>query len=135
MRYIPCWKKIGITKERYLELLHFCRQYPQWKIEANSLLGIRAIKADGMPHGSGKSDPVALAAVKRERLLTKISLVDECAKAVGGGKWHAVIIQNVCIGKAYSKLDKALMPTSDSNTFYRQRRDFFELLDKRTDNE
>ena len=62
MRYLPCWKQIGISQDRYTELLHFCRQYPEWKAEANSLLGIRAIKMDGLPHGSGKSDPVAAAA-------------------------------------------------------------------------
>ena len=50
MRYLPCWKQIGISQDRYTELLHFCRQYPEWKAEANSLLGIRAIKMDGLPH-------------------------------------------------------------------------------------
>jgi len=131
MRYIPCWKTIGIDKERYLELLNFCRQYPRWKIEANSLLGIRAVKADGLPHGSGISDPVARAAAKRERLLSKIQLVDDCAKTIGGGEWYAVIIQNVCIGYSYQNIDKALMPTSKSNSFFRMRREFFRLLDEK----
>ena len=101
MRYLPCWKQIGISQDRYRELLHFCRQYPEWKTEANSLLGIRAIKADGLPHGNGKSDPVAAAAERREKLIEKIAIVDECALAVDGGIWYASIIQNVCIGKAY----------------------------------
>lgn len=132
MRYLPCWKQIGISKDRYLQLLHFCRQYPEWKAEANSLLGIRAIKADGLPHGSGTSDPVAMAAEKRERLLTKIAIVDECAKGIGGGEWYAAIIQNICIGKSYTQMDRALMPTSDRNAFFRQRRDFFKMLDEKT---
>jgi len=131
MRYVPCWKKIGITKERYFELLYFCRQYPSWKIEANSLLGIKAINADGQPHGSGKSDPVALAAERREKLLNKIGIVDECARAVGGGEWYAAIIQNVCIGKPYTQIDAALMPTSFKHAFFAIRRDFFDMLDKR----
>lgn len=130
MRYTPCWKTIGISRERYLELLNFCRQYPQWKIEAGSLLGIRAIKADGQPHGTGKSDPVVIAAEKRDRLLAKIETVDKCAKSVGNGAWYAVIIQNVCIGRQYTKLDKALMPTSDSNTFFKVRREFFRMMDE-----
>ena len=74
MRYLPCWKQIGISQDRYTELLHFCRQYPEWKAEANSLLGIRAIKMDGLPHGSGKSDPTSAAAMQRERLLAKIQV-------------------------------------------------------------
>ena len=130
MRYLPCWQQIGISRDRYQELLHLCRQYPEWKTEANSLLGIRAIKADGLPHGNGKSDPVAAAAEKRERLIEKITIVDECAKAIDGGAWYASIIQNVCIGRPYEQMDRALMPTSDKNAYFKKRREFFELLDK-----
>ena len=134
MRYLPCWKQIGMSKDRYIELLHFCRQYPDWKREASSMLGIRAIKADGLPKGTGKSDPVALAAERRDRLLEKIRIIDDCAKEVGGGEWYAAIIQHVCIGKAYTQMDRALMPTSDKNAFFRRRREFFEILDKKTEN-
>ena len=130
MRYVPCWKQIGISRDRFQELRHFCWQYPEWKIEANSLLGIRAIKADGQPHGSGKSDPVAMAAERREKLLSKIEIVEECARAVGGGEWFAAIIQNVCMKQAYEQISAALMPTSKKAAFYRVRREFFELLDK-----
>ena len=133
MRYTPCWKQIGISVDRYRELLHFCRQYPEWKTEANSMVGVRAIKMDGMPHGSGTSDPVAVAAEKRERLLAKIDIVDECAKAIGEGAWFAAIIQNVCIGRPYEQMDRALMPTSDKNAYFRRRREFFELLNKKTE--
>ena len=132
MRYLPCWKQIGISKDRYRELLHFCRQYPEWKTEANSLLGIRAVKNDGMPHGSGKSDPVAMAAERREKLMAKIRIVDDCAKAIDEGEWYAAIIQNVCIGRAYEKMDRALMPTSNRNAFFEKRKDFFKMLDIKT---
>ena len=71
------------------------------------------------------------AAAKRERLLSKIQLVDDCAKTIGGGEWYAVIIQNVCIGYSYQNIDKALMPTSKSNSFFRMRREFFRLLDEK----
>ena len=133
MRYQPCWKQIGISVDRYRELLHFCRQYPEWKTEANSLLGIRAIKMDGQPHGSGVSDPVAMAAEKREKLMTKIEIVDDCARAIDDGEWYAAIIQNVCIGRPYEQMDRALMPTSDKNAYFRKRREFFDLLNKKTD--
>ena len=131
MRYLPCWKMIGISADRYRELLHYCRQYPEWKAEANSLLGIRAIKMDGQPHGSTTSDPVAQAAERRERLMEKIELVDKCAREIGGGEWYAAIIQNVCIGRPYEQMDRALMPTSERNAFFKKRREFFDVLDKR----
>ena len=131
MRYLPCWKQIGISQDRYQELLHFCRQYPEWKKEAASMLGIRAVKMDGLPHGSGKSDPVHLAAERRERLIEKIAIVDECARAIEGGEWYAAIIQNVCLGKSYQQMDRALMPTSDANAFFKRRREFFDILNKK----
>lgn len=133
MRYDPCWKQIGITQARYMELLNFCRQYPDWKSEANSLLGVRAIINDGMPHGNKKRDPVAAAAEKREKLLAKMAIVDECAKTIGNGEWYAAMMQHVCYGKTCEKIDAALLPTSDRNTFYKQRRLFFELLDQKKD--
>ena len=83
---------------------------------------------DGQPHGSGKSDPVAMAAEKREKLIEKIGIVDNCARAVDDGEWYASIIQNVCIGRAYEQMDRALMPTSDRNAYFRKRREFFRLL-------
>lgn len=130
MRYLPCWKQIGISKERYQELLYFCRQYPRWLAEANSLLGLRAVRNDGLPHGSGKSDPVAMAAEKREKILAKIAVVDQCARSVGHGEWYTAMIEHVCNKKSYDYIDKTLMPTSDRNTFYKQRRSFFEILNK-----
>ena len=133
MRYTPCWKQIGIAKDRYLELLHFCRQYPEWKIEASSLLGIRGLKMDGQPHGTVKTDPVATAAERREKLMQKIGIVEECAKTVGGGEWYEAIIQNVCMAKPYTTIDRALMPTSDKNAYFKRRREFFELLDRKTE--
>ena len=133
MRYTPVAEQIGISKARYLELLHFCRQYDDWKKEANTLLGISAIRMDGQPHGTGKSDPVARAAERRERLLAKMSIVEGCAKASGNGEWVKALMDNVCRGKPYKMIDKTELPTSDSNTFYKRRREFFDMLNKVTD--
>ena len=133
MRYTPCWKQIGIAKDRYLELLQFCRQYPEWKLEASSLIGIRAMRADGQPRGTKRTDPVAVAAERREKLTMKIAIVEECARAIDGGAWFAAIIQNVCMAKPYTTIDRALMPTSDKIAYFRRRREFFELLDRKTE--
>ena len=133
MRYVPCWKQIGITQARYLELLNFCKQYPEWKTEAHNQLGIQAAKNNGMPHGNNKRDPVSIAVERREKLLAKMTLVEECAKAVGDGEWYAAIMQNICYGKAFEQIDITLMPTSTRNAYFKQRRQFFELLDQKKD--
>ena len=136
VRYTPVAEQRGISKARYLELFHFCRQYDDWKKEANSLLGISAIRMDGQPHGTGKSDPVARAAERRERLLAKMALIEGCAKACGNGDWAEAIIEHVCRKKTYNTIkdtEPQILPSSDANTFYRRRREFFDMLNKVTD--
>lgn len=130
-RYIPAWDSIGIKKDRYLELLHFCRQYPEWKTEAASLVGTHGQKVDSMPHGSSVGDPVANAAERRAGLLAKIELVDQCARGVGGGVWYAALIQNVCMARPYSLIDPTLFPTSTRAAFFQSRKEFFILLNAR----
>lgn len=129
-RYIPCWDSIGIKKDRYLELLYFCRQYTEWKTEAGSLIGTHGMKLDGMPHGSGVSDPVVISAERRAVLLEKIDMVNRCAAAVDEGKWFTALIQNVCNGTAYSRIDPAYFPTSKRQAFFQARALFFSMLDK-----
>ncbi len=126
--YIPRWDSIGIKKERYLELLHFCRQYPDWKTEAASLLGLKGQALDGMPNGAYPGDHVAASAAQRERLMRRIRIVEDCAAGVGNGEWYAALIQHVCLARPYSALDTAILPTSDRNSFFRAKKAFFLML-------
>ena len=136
MKYTPVAEQIGISKARYNELRNFCKQYDDWKREAITLLGIRAIKMDGLPHGSGISDPVARAAERRERLLAKMSIIEGCARACDNGAWEEAMINHVCRDMTWKEIKERnpeLLPSSDANTFYRHRREFFDMLNKVTD--
>lgn len=126
--YVPCWDKIGISKERYLELLYFCRQYRRWKHEAAQLLGIQSHAGDGQPHGSGITDPTARAAEKRAALTEKIALVERCAQSVGSGEWTVSLISNICDGKPYAYIDPVELPTANRSAFFKARREFFVRL-------
>lgn len=86
------------------------------------------MKITGMPHGSSVGDPVAAAADRRAGLLAKIELVDNCAFAVGGGRWYTALIQNICMAKPYAMLDRSFLPSSDRNSFFRARKEFFVRL-------
>ena len=57
----------GISKERYLELKHFCKRYTEMRLEIASARGLDAVSNDGLPHGNGKSDPTARKAEIREK--------------------------------------------------------------------
>ena len=132
-RYIPSWEAIGIKKDRYLELLHFARQYPEWRTEAASLIGTHGVKLDGMPHGSGVVDPVASVAERRAGLLEKIDTVERCARRVKGGEWYAALIQNVCMGRPFEAIDQTIIPTASRNAFFKARKEFFLALHEERD--
>lgn len=126
--YKPAYEKYGISRERYNELRAFCRQYPEWKSEASSLLGVGAQQYSDMPHGTDVSDPVARAAMKRMHLAEKIEMVERVAHSVGEGRWYAALIQHCCMGKSLDCIDPVLIPTSNRNAFYAIRREFFIAL-------
>jgi hypothetical protein len=132
-RYLPNWEQYGIDKERYLELLHMCRQYPLWKQKLADLSGIQALKMDSQPHGTDVGDPVASLAEKRERFLRKVELIESCARDIGDGAWAKPLIQNVCYDQKYFMLDPLIMPTANRNAFFNRKREFFILLDERAE--
>lgn len=127
--YPPHYAKYGIPKARYNELRAFCLQYPLWKAEAQSLLGVGAQQYSAQPHGSGVGDPVARAAERREHLLQKVELVESVARRVEDGRWYAALIQNCCMGKSLTFIDPAVLPTSNRNAFFVARRLFYLALD------
>ena len=128
-RYRPDYQSIGISKYRFDELLAYCRQYPEKKAEAETLLGVSSPSLSGMPHGSGTGDPVARAAEKRERLLHDCEVIEKCAGMVDGGKYAVAIIQNACYGKGYEFI-KEYLPTFHRESFFTERRKFYFLLNK-----
>lgn len=129
--YVPHYQKYGLSTARYNELRAFCLQYPLWRAEAESLLGVGAQRYSSMPHGSGVGDPVARAAERRERLNDKIHLVEEAARAVDGGKWFAALIQNCCMGRGLAAIDQTILPTSNRNAYFVARRAFYVYLDEK----
>ena len=128
--YVPHYAKYGLPTARYNELRAYCLQYPLWRAEAVSLLGVGAQKYSSMPHGSGVGDPVARAAERREKLTRKIDLVESVARSVEDGRWYTALIQNCCMGRGLTVIDPAVLPTSNRNAFYHARRMFFILLDE-----
>ena len=126
-------EKWRLEKERYKELLSFCRQYPTWLAEARGALDLKAQNMDGMPHGSGISNPVAAAAEARDRVLRKIEMVEGCARAVADGEWYQAIIFHVCMGWSYERIrinHPEMLKNSYRSKFFDAKRQFFILLDK-----
>lgn len=133
--YRPNYTEYGISVERLKELRAYCYQYPEWLAEANSLVGVGAQKYSDMPHGTDVGDPVGRAVERRAVLLNKAATVQRVARTVGEGRWYTALIQHCCIGKSWDDIEKALMPTSNRNEFYKIRRMFYLLLHVTLDEE
>jgi hypothetical protein len=124
---------LQISKDRYIELRAFCRQYPQWLVEAASVLGVSGARLDDMPHGTDPGDPTGRAVERREKVLEKINLVEGCAAAVENGRWFRALLLNVCNGMAWEyirDLHPETLKSNDRNLFFKARRMFFGLLDQ-----
>lgn len=122
-----------LERDRYKELLSFCRQYPTWLAEARGALDLTAQNMDGMPHGSGISNPVAAAAEARDKVLRKIELVERCARTAAGGEWYQAIIYHVCMGWSYERIrinHPEMLRSNYRDGFFKAKRAFFVLLDK-----
>lgn len=128
-RYKPDYSDIGISKDRYLELLHFCRQLPEWQKQADSYLGASAQNYDPSPHSKGAvSDPTQLAVLRREQYCTRIGIINQAAQAAGA-EWSHILIQNVCYARPLWQFDPVIMPTSNRNAYYAAKKLFFKALD------
>lgn len=129
--YVPgTWE---ISKERYIELRAFCRQYPNWQTEASTMLGVTGAGLDDMPHGTDPGDPTARTVERREKLMDKMRLVERCAAAIDGGRWYKAIMLNVCNGTPWEiirDLNPETLKSNHRNHFFKARRMFFNLLDK-----
>lgn len=124
-------KKYGISGKRYKELCGFCEQYPEWveELKSYSFLGFR--ENDGMPKSPnvGK-DTTAETAIRIEKLLSRVNLVEETAKVTDKDMWE-FLIKGVCYNVPISYLQTQEGMGLSRSSFYERRRYFFYLLDKK----
>lgn len=117
-----------ISKHRFLELKHFCLQYPEWKLKAYS-----QIRTPGVPYNaakrSGVSDPVAEAAARRETYLKRMQLVEQAAVGTDPDIYE-YLIKSVTLGYSYTYLKTYLDLPCGRDYFYERYRKFYYLLDK-----
>lgn len=118
----------GIDKWEYQELRALCRQYDRKRLELESLLSISSPQMGGTPRGGGTGKPVERAALRRQKLLEDVRIIEESARETAGGKWRAALIESCCRGVGYDHLQPSLLPSSNRSAFFKARREFFYRL-------
>ena len=120
--------KYHLSKHRYLELKHFCLQYPEWKERLKEITDICA--SDPGKLGSDRiSNETERIAVERAVLKSKIELVEKVAMEADGYLWF-YILQGVTGEWTYTYLRNMMGIPCGKNMYYDRYRRFFWLLDQ-----
>jgi hypothetical protein len=124
--------KYNISTKRYRELFYFCLQYPEWQNELYYLTDfLKSPELSGMPHGTGKSDLTAKFAIRRAELSKKCELIKQTALEADS-EIYQYIVKNVTTDYAgYDYLCMVMNMPCGREKFYKSRRRFFYLLDKK----
>lgn len=97
--------------------LAFAKAYDRLVREADSLV-VQAPMQDGQPRGTKTGDPVAAAAIRRERIRHEISIIENALLDIEP-EFRAGVLDNVCRGVPMHMLDLA-----SESTWKRKRRVF-----------
>lgn len=125
-------EEYGISNKRYKELCGFCEQYPEWKRELDNYSFMSAINYSDMPKNpnTGQSNPTEETAIRIEKLLEKCMLIEETAKEADKEHWR-YIIRSACYEESINYLQTVKDLKLSQHAFYRKRRYFFYLLNKK----
>ncbi len=119
--------KYNISKHRYLELYHYCMQYPEWIKELKELRGLRSHEQTA---GTGLSNPTESAAIKAAALSAKCKLIEDTAYEANK-ELAMYILAGVTDEECTYKTLRARGMPAGRNLYYNSRRKFYYLLSKK----
>lgn len=85
--------------------LYFAKGYDRLRREADELID-QAPVMDGQPRGTKTGDPVAAAAIRRERITREIGIIEGALLDIEP-EYRTGVLENVCRGVPMWKLDEA----------------------------
>lgn len=122
--------KWAIPKHRYLELVHFCLQYPEWRRELKSIDILRASTIVKNGNDTSWANQTAEIVIKRTDILSKIEMVERtCRDAEPDLAQY--LLTSVIYGTTFPQMMAKIDIPCGKDMFYDRRRKFFWLLDKR----
>ena len=116
-----------LSRNKYLELYYFCRQYDDWKKEYESLGSVQAFRYEEKIKSPDPSDPTFNIAARRLELFHKMELVEQTA-IEANPELARFILMNVTEGAGFNYIDNRFIVPCCEKSFYKFRRRFFFLL-------
>lgn len=120
-----------LDKYRYLELKNFCMQYPEWKRQANMIIGTASPCSIIESHHSNgtHSDTTSTYAIASLYFTERISMVDKAAKMAVGDWWKSMVTA-VTEGLSYECIMARCQIPFCRDYWYEAYRHFFWELNK-----
>lgn len=118
-----------ISKHRYLELVHFCLQYEEWRQRLREISLVRISGVARVGGGAEWADPTARHAEEISALKEKIRMVEKAALDAEESLANYILI-SVTQDIAFPKLQARMNVPCGKDMFYDRRRKFFWLLDR-----
>ena len=122
----PYW----ISKHRYLQLVHYCLQYNEWKDQLNSFSALSAVSLDGMPRGNGTSRSLEDTALRMASLEAKIKRVERAANEADPILAPYLLKAVTRTGINYDYLRQVMRIPCGRRQYYNLRRRFFWILNR-----
>lgn len=122
----------SIEEHRYLELKHFCLQFPIWQQALASLDGLSKRQIDLAFKGTGHSDPTERCAAARAFYKDRISMIVETAKEISPNMW-TWLVQGVTEDLSYNTLKTSRGLPCCKDVYYDLYHKFFYILNKKKD--
>lgn len=122
-----------VSKHRYYELLHWCRQYEEWVKNRCIILSDMPRPSTNVNNRIKKQESYIEKAVEYlERYNKKISILENTAKEAAPDIYEYLIL-SVTRGRGYTYLKQGKDIPCSKNYFYDKYRKFFWLLDQKLD--
>lgn len=119
-----------ISKHRYLELKHFCLQYPEWVDELRDLDGLVERGGSEIQGDPQSSDPTANTAIRRLELQKNIELIKRAVQETDGSLFYWLFLA-VTEERSYTYLHEVKGIPCSRDTFYKRYREFFYVLSQK----
>ncbi len=116
-----------ISKHRYLELKHFCLQYPEWKEGLRDLDGMVGRGDAAIQGDPQQSDPTANLAIRRTQLQKNIDLVERVIQETDSSLFYWIFLA-VTEERSYTYLREIKGIPCCREVFYKKYREFFYRL-------
>ena len=118
-----------ISKHRYLELKHFCLQYPEWVEELREIDGMVGRGGGEIKGDRQASDPTAYAAMRRMILQKNIDLVRRAVQETDSSLFYWLFLA-VTEERSYTYLREVKGIPCCREVFYKKYREFFYVMSR-----